>query len=221
MYAASSGAILFDASGDPTLEFTVVDAPTNEIDGFATGDNIQIDGFIEQSGTYFNNTLVLHGTDDSGTTPETVTLDMPGLSPSNLLVQVANGWTTVSYGTCEHDIVACYCPGTLIETREGARGIEQREVVAASGALRPIKWIGRSYGGRFILGRTDILPVCIKRGALDVNVPARDLWVSPHHAMLLDGVLIEAKHSIKGSRSLRPGRWRKSSISTSSSRRMT
>ena len=71
--------------------------------------------------------------------------------------------------------------------------------MTASGALRPIKWIGRrSYGGRFIRGNKDILPVCIKAGALDDNVPQRDLWISPHHAMYLDGVLIEAKDLVNG-----------------------
>jgi hypothetical protein len=57
-------------------------------------------------------------------------------------------------------------------------------VVTRSGAVRPIKWIGRrSYSGRFIMGRKDILPVCIKAGALDDNVSRRDLCISPHHAM--------------------------------------
>jgi hypothetical protein len=76
--------------------------------------------------------------------------------------------------------------------------------MTASGVARPVKWIGRrSYGGRFVLGRRDILPVCIKAGALDDNVPQRDLWISPHHAMYfkddnLEGVLIEAKDLVNG-----------------------
>jgi hypothetical protein len=99
--------------------------------------------------------------------------------------------------------VPCYCPGTRILTARGEKRVETLEVgdeiMTASAVARPIKWIGRrSYAGRFVLGRKDILPVCIKAGALDANVPARDLWISPHHAMYLDGVLIEAKDLVNG-----------------------
>jgi autotransporter-associated beta strand protein len=104
--------------------------------------------------------------------------------------------------------VACYCRGTLIRTACGNKRVEKLqigdEVMTASGVTRPIKWIGRrSYSGRFVMGRTDILPVCIKAGALEDNVPRRDLWISPNHAMYfedehLDGVLIEARNLVNG-----------------------
>ncbi len=102
---------------------------------------------------------------------------------------------------------ACYCAGTLIRTGRGDASVETLEigdeVMTVSGALRPIKWIGRrSYGRRFIMGRKDILPVCIKAGALADNVPARDLWISPHHAMFFadepGGMLIEARDLVNG-----------------------
>src|SRR5258708_11799893 len=114
-----------------------------------------------------------------------------------------------SFSNVEIDTgVACYCPGTLIATARGEVPVEQLAigdgVVTAFGALRPIKWIGRrSYGGRFIMGRADILPICFKAGALGDNLPRRDLWISPHHAMHFEtadseGVLIEAKDLING-----------------------
>ena len=121
----------------------------------------------------------------------------------------------------------CYCPGTMILTSRGEIAVEALAigdmVKTASGVARPIKWIGRrSYGGRFIMGRKDILPVCIKAGALDDNVPRRDLWISPHHAMYLEGVLIEARDLVNGVSIVQAqstsSRW---SISISSSKRTT
>jgi hypothetical protein len=167
------------------------------IDDFGHNDVIEIDDFLATAPpTYAGDFLSLQGTDASGQDPETVTLDIPGRALSDF--QITTGGTDTLIETA-----ACYCGGTLIRTARGQKRVEELKigdsVVTASGAARPIKWIGRrSYAGRFIASRKDILPICIKACALDENVPRRDLWISPHHAMYLDGMLIEAKDLVNG-----------------------
>jgi VCBS repeat-containing protein len=105
--------------------------------------------------------------------------------------------------------VACYCGGTLIEIARGQKKVEALQigdkVRTASGKLRPIKWIGRrSYAGRFVMGRKDILPVCFKAGALADNVPARDLWVSPNHAMYFSVANVASVGWVERSETHRP-----------------
>ena len=102
------------------------------------------------------------------------------------------------------DSTACYATGTLILTEAGEVPVEALAagdtIVTASGAPRPIRWIGRrSYGGRFLAGRRSMLPIRIQAGALAHGIPARDLFVSPKHAMFLDGILVPAEALVNGS----------------------
>jgi hypothetical protein len=132
---------------------------------------------------------------------------------------------TAGTGIVENN-TPCYSRGTRIATPRGDKRVETLKigdkVMTKSGAARPIKWIGRrSFAGRFITARKDILPVCVKAGALGGNAPRRDLWISPHHAMYFDatyfdakyfdcnvlslqGVLIEAKDLVNGSSIVQP-----------------
>lgn len=91
----------------------------------------------------------------------------------------------------------CYCRGTLIETAGGEVAVEHLRIgdrlVTASGVARPIRWIGtRSFVGRFVSGNRDVLPIRISAGALGASLPKRDLYVSPLHALCIDGSLVPA-----------------------------
>ncbi len=72
-------------------------------------------------------------------------------------------------------------------------------ITTADGDVLPIKWIGRrSYRDWLAVGNPEVQPILFKAGSIADHVPARDLYVSPEHAMFLDGVLIPARHLVNG-----------------------
>ena len=97
----------------------------------------------------------------------------------------------------------CFLAGTMIRTPDGASAVESLAIgdliVTADGAALPVKFIGRqSIASRFV----DPLvahPICICAGALGNDLPARDLYTSPGHAMLIDGKLVLAGALVNGS----------------------
>jgi hypothetical protein len=97
----------------------------------------------------------------------------------------------------------CYLRGTRILTPTGEAAVEDLHigdlVVTRFGGIRPISWIGRqSFAAAFLRHDPDRLPVCIRAGALAERTPARDLYVSPGHSMLIGGTLILAEALVNG-----------------------
>jgi hypothetical protein len=98
---------------------------------------------------------------------------------------------------------ACYVAGTLIATPAGDTPIESLEVgsqlLTAAGEVRAVCWLGHR---RIDCTRhpkpTEVWPICVSAHALGENLPSRDLWVSPAHALHIDGRLIPAGLLING-----------------------
>lgn len=108
---------------------------------------------------------------------------------------------TVTTGT-ETLTVTCFFAGTRIATPKGQVAIELLKpgelVLTADGRTLPVSWLGVQTVSTVFADKMRVLPIRIKAGALADNVPARDLLVSPDHAMFVDGVLVHAGALVNG-----------------------
>lgn len=106
-------------------------------------------------------------------------------------------------GTFAPDAVPCFLRGTRVLTRTGYRPVEALrvgdELQTLGHGWLPLRWIGRRrmapHQGRSADAAT---PVRIKPDALGPGLPARDVWVSPDHALFFRHHLIPAKALVNG-----------------------
>lgn len=96
----------------------------------------------------------------------------------------------------------CFLAGTRLATPGGEVTVEALKagdlVLTAAGEAKPVRWIGvQTVASRFA-EPVRSFPVRIAAGALDENVPSRDLLVSPAHALLVDGILAQAGALVNG-----------------------
>jgi hypothetical protein len=170
------------------------------IAGFAAGDSISVtSSAIGSNGATLSFTPIAGGTEtqvtlNGSTASETFIFD-GALSSANLAVNT-NG---------NYDIIAepaCFCAGTNIRTPNGDAPVETLKigdmVMTAAGEAVPVRWIGISTVSTRFADPLRVMPVRIRAGALAENVPERDLLVSPDHAMLLGGILLQAGALVNG-----------------------
>ena len=133
---------------------------------------------------------------------DSVTADSPDKSGSfTVAVQAFNGTKAIS-GKAHDRVFVCFMAGTLIATPEGLKSVENLEignlVTTTDGRHEPIRWVGRQTVSRLFTDPLRILPIRVKADALAEGVPARDLLISPDHALLVDGVLAHAAALVNG-----------------------
>jgi Ca2+-binding RTX toxin-like protein len=130
--------------------------------------------------------------------------------------ETADGWinyqhvigtTTTNLWTQGWETVVCFAEGTRIVTPSGEDAVENLRAGDMVLAMRdgqagfePLRWVGFMDVAvpRNAAMAAKTAPVLMKAGALAAGMPARDLRVSPDHAMELDGHLIPAKHLVNG-----------------------
>jgi O-antigen biosynthesis protein len=183
--AGSGGyALVFGSAADGTMTVSQGATFNGLIGGFHYGDSIDLTNvsptFIEDHFNPATDTInagsdgILHFTGD----------------PAFIFSSDGNNGTWV---TC-----ACFRRGTSITCAEGGRAVESLKigdrVMTLAGELKPIRWIGkRHYSAESLSEHPEMLPVMIRAGALGDFLPQRDLWISPEHALYVNGALVPAE----------------------------
>jgi hypothetical protein len=112
----------------------------------------------------------------------------------------STGFTGVTY-TIQSDPLVCFAPGTLIATPKGETAVEALQigdlVTTAAGRTVPVKWIGRQTVVKLFAGDR-ARPVRVAAGALGDGLPHTDLVLTADHALIIDGLAINAGALVNG-----------------------
>lgn len=103
----------------------------------------------------------------------------------------------------ERMIVACFAAGTAIAVPGGSIAVERLRagdlVRTRDGRDRPVRWIGsRALDLTRHPDPTAAQPIRVRAGALADGVPARDLLLSPDHALFIAGGLVPVRLLVNG-----------------------
>ncbi len=100
------------------------------------------------------------------------------------------------------DFTTCFLAGTHLATPDGPRRVEELRigelVLTADGRAAPVHWIGVQTIVSVFADPLHSFPVRVAAGALGPDLPRRDLFLSPDHALFLDGVLVQAGALVNG-----------------------
>lgn len=145
-----------------------------------------------------------------------VTGDFTGVSVDGVALNTAAGtpnvWLyggdlklTLVIGPTDVDVLVsaiCFMPGTMIATPRGEVAVETLKagdlVTTSDGAIKAVNWLGRQTLSRRFCDPLRAWPIRILAGALGENVPSRDLRLSPDHALLVEGALVQAGALVNG-----------------------
>ena len=169
------------------------------IDDYEAGNQITVDTTAAATFSYVNGGSVIAVTDISnGATEGTIAFTSSGAAAQAFADR--NNATP----SLVDQVISCFAAGTRLATPSGPIAVEDLAVGGAVttvlGGSGRIGWIGqRSVDCARHIDPEAVWPVRIARGAFGENIPLRDLYLSPEHAVFVDGVLIPVRWLINGS----------------------
>jgi T5SS/PEP-CTERM-associated repeat protein len=183
-----------DAAGvtltaNPDLGAPLIGAFYATIYGFKTGDSIIVD--TAQAATFSRSANV-------------VSVNAGGVVLGSVTFATAALATAAMNGGLVDQVVPCFAAGTRIRTDRGDVAVEalregDRAWSVLGSCYAPVAWVGRRTVdcARHPRPRA-VWPVRVAAGALGPGAPARDVWLSPDHAVYADGVLVPVRYLVNG-----------------------
>jgi hypothetical protein len=111
-----------------------------------------------------------------------------------------NTGSTITRGALDTSV--CFMAGTMIRVPDGEVPVESLKrgdlILTSDGRSVPVDWLGIQTVSLVFADKMRVLPIRIRAGALSENTPSRDLLVSPDHALLVEGALIQAGALVNG-----------------------
>jgi hypothetical protein len=133
----------------------------------------------------------------NGGSSYTVT-DLRGGSPDGIDTVI----NTEQLQFADTTVAICFMAGTRVRTPTGEQVVETLAagdlVLTAEGEIRPVRWLGRQTISTRFADPLRALPIRIRKDALADAVPARDLLISPDHALRIDDILVQAGALVNG-----------------------
>ncbi len=191
----SSGTGPFTAEKNPNFGQLLIGGFGGTIAGMVAGDAVVVDTTAAAHISYAGGGSVVSVIDNAaGTQVGTLAFNSAALA-----AQIAVG----SVSAKQLELVACFAAGTRIGTDRGPVAVESLQVgdavTLAGGGAQTAVWIGsRTIDCARHPRPETVWPVCVARGAFGGNVPERALYLSPDHAVFVDGVLIPVKLLVNG-----------------------
>jgi len=180
-------------------------------DNFSVVD-VDGDGVLEVGNDYYAFDTVtfsgytVRGTDGqlyplfASTTPGIFFVPVPEGSPSTL---IPNPGQSEPYQASVTGTYLCFAEGTALATPSGPVSAENLKigdlVETFEGGPVPAKWIGRQTAAPLFNVAPRLQLVRVRAGALGGGLPERDLVLTADHALLIDGLLINASALVNGS----------------------
>ena len=215
-HIAATGTLKFDgAVGTSTIKPTITfDSSSGVLDlSSVSGETTNFHGTV--TGFELGDQIKFT---DSGSGPLTYTTSLTGgvttvtVKDNGTIVGTValNGnYTTAHFALSETGHVdtlttdaACFMAGTMIRTPDGEVAVEMLKrgdmVLSSDGRTMPVSWLGVQTISTRFADKMRVLPIRVTAGALDENMPSRDLLLSPDHALLVGDALIQAGALVNG-----------------------